>query len=93
MEQSRLRDGLPSVAGLGFDSRYLLSHFDADLNAARANYLEYTLDGLSARRPLDEVQHQLYLGEIPEVRNRKRNAAHLGSSEISRANKAALLPS
>jgi putative transposase len=76
-----------------FDSLYLLSHFEADLNAARANYLEYTLDGLSARRPLDEVQHQLFLGEIPEARNRKRNKSHLESSEISRANKTALLPS
>ncbi|MES2017300.1 MAG: transposase [Pseudomonadota bacterium] len=72
-------------------ARYLLSHFDDDIEKARRTYLAFTLDGMNARRPLDEVRHQMFLGEIPEARDRKPSNNLLESSDISRANKKALL--
>ncbi len=74
-----------------FDCQYLLSHFGESVQQARMSYLSWVLDGVCAQRPLDEVQHQIYLGDIPEVRNSRSNEI-LNSNEISRSAKQALLP-
>ncbi len=74
-----------------FSGDYLLSHFSEDPAAARRAYMEFILAGATAKRPLDEVKHQLYLGNVPCAENKKDKESTLQSAEFSRTQKRALV--
>lgn len=74
-----------------FDAAYLLSCFGGDLVSARQAYLAFTLAGVDAKRPLDEVKHQLYLGDVPVEDNKTRRERVRNSADYSRAHKRAMV--
>jgi hypothetical protein len=47
-----------------FQAAFLLSHFGPDIESARRAYTDFVNAGLNVTRPLDDVQHQLVLGEV-----------------------------
>lgn len=68
----------------------LLAHFASDMQCARQNYQEFVLQGLQAKRPLDQLHHQLYLGELAAQIHPEAMTSALQSHEILRTQKAAL---
>ncbi|WP_374357916.1 transposase [Pseudoduganella danionis] len=68
----------------------LLSHFGNDLQRAKDSYYKFVLQGLNAGRPMEQLRHQLHLGELaPQVKAELVEAA-LQSHDILRAQKGAL---
>lgn len=75
-----------------FNATYLLSCFSDDATSARSAYAEFIRDGLAAKRPLDEVKHQLCLGNVPIAHSAKHKERVLESREIAREQRQALGP-
>jgi len=75
-----------------FDATYLLACFSEDATRARGAYVEFIRDGLAAKRPLDEVKHQICLGNVPLAQSATHKDKVLQSREIARQQRQALAP-
>lgn len=73
-----------------FDRDCLLSHFGDDQSKAMNAYREFVAAGLTTKRPLNDVKHQLFLGNIDEVKDQNRKEDILRSAEFLRDQKQAL---
>jgi putative transposase len=78
-------------APVWFDSKYLLSHFGPDRGAALLAYREFVLAGLDAKRPLDDVMHQMVLGQFDHLENEGQLNELLRNGELSRTQRKALV--